>query len=196
MSPPSRAFSSWHDMSLLTRVLNLFRRRTLERELDEELRYHLERRIESNREWGMSLQEANAAAHQSFGDVNRTKREMQEVRVMRKPIVVVSLSGVLVLCAVAGVRWWSTALPTVIHEQKPYYTEEAMEARIQGSVMMKCVVQTTGICSDIRIVTSLDPTGLDQQAMAALRQWRFSPGTRFGEPVPVQVDIQMTYNLE
>ena len=183
-------------MSLLTRVLNLFRRRTLERELDEELRYHLERRIERNREQGMLPQEAEAAAHRSVGDLDRAKRDMQEVRVMKKPVVIGALTSALVLCLVTGVLWWSARPPTVIHQQSPSYTKEALEAEIQGSVSMACVVQATGICSDITIVRSLDPTGLDQQAMAALRQWRFSPGTRFGEPVPVQVDIEMLYTLE
>ncbi len=70
-----------------------------------------------------------------------------------------------------------------------------MDAGIQGEVWMECVVQTTGLCRDIQVVKSLDPTGLDLQAVNALRQWRFSPGTRFGRPVPVRVDIAFAYEL-
>ena len=36
---------------------------------------------------------------------------------------------------------------------------------------------------------------LDRQAQRALRQWRFEPGLRQGEPVPVLVTVEMTFTL-
>jgi TonB family protein len=45
-------------------------------------------------------------------------------------------------------------------------------------------------------VRSLDSTfGLDQEAIKAAKQWRFRPGTRFGEPVAVLVTIELTFTL-
>lgn len=86
--------------------------------------------------------------------------------------------------------------PRLLREVKPQYTAEAMRAKIQGTVWLEVVVQPDGTVGDIRITKSLDPVfGLDQQAMDAARQWRFSPGTRFGEPVPVLVGLELYFNL-
>lgn len=57
---------------------------------------------------------------------------------------------------------------------------------ISGEVPLECVVNTKGEVTDVKILRSLDATfGLDQEAIKTARQWRFSPGTRLGEPVPV-----------
>lgn len=86
--------------------------------------------------------------------------------------------------------------PRVLREVKPQYTSDAMRARVQGTVWIECVVQPTGVCTDIQVVRSLDPTfGLDQQAVRAAAEWRFAPGTRLGEPVPVLVTIELTFTL-
>ena len=76
------------------------------------------------------------------------------------------------------------------------YTADAMRARVQGKVWVECVVQTNGICTDTRVTRSLDPTfGLDQEAVRAVRLFRFRPGMRRGEPVPVLVTIELTFSL-
>jgi protein TonB len=86
--------------------------------------------------------------------------------------------------------------PVALNQVKPQYTSEAMRARIQGQVLVECVVQPSGACSDIQIVRSLDPTfGLDNEAVKAARQWRFKPGMRLGQPVPVLVTIELTFAL-
>ena len=79
---------------------------------------------------------------------------------------------------------------------KPQYTADAMRARIQGIVLVECVVTPSGTCTDTRVVRSLDPTfGLDQEAIKAARLWRFSPGMRQGQPVPVLVTIELSFSL-
>jgi protein TonB len=86
--------------------------------------------------------------------------------------------------------------PIELHRGLPPYTAEAMRARVQGPVLVECVVQTDGTCSDIRVLRSLDPAfGLDQEAIKAARQWRFRPGTRMGTPVPVLVTIEVTFTI-
>lgn len=86
--------------------------------------------------------------------------------------------------------------PTRINEVKLEYTSEAMRARIQGTVWVECVVQPTGVCTDIQVVRSLDPTfGLDNEAVKSVRQWRFRPGMRLGQPVPVLVTIELSFAL-
>jgi protein TonB len=71
-----------------------------------------------------------------------------------------------------------------------------MRAKVQGVVLLQCVVRPDGSVSDIQVVRSLDPVfGLDQEAMKAARQWRFVPGTRMGQPVAVQITIELTFTL-
>jgi protein TonB len=71
-----------------------------------------------------------------------------------------------------------------------------MRAKIQGTVLLECVVGPDGNVSNIEIIRSLDPTfGLDGQAIEAARKWKFRPGTRFGQPVPVLVSIELTFTL-
>jgi periplasmic protein TonB len=86
--------------------------------------------------------------------------------------------------------------PIALDQVKPQYTSEAMRARIQGTVWVECIVQPNGQCSDVHVVRSLDPNfGLDQEAVKAARLWRFKPGTRLGQPVPVLVTIELSFAL-
>ncbi len=86
--------------------------------------------------------------------------------------------------------------PRVLNQVKPYYTAEAMAARIQGGVWLSAVVLADGTVSDIRIIQSLDPKfGLDRSAVAALQQWRFAPGTSNGQAVPVMVTVNLMFTL-
>jgi TonB family protein len=86
--------------------------------------------------------------------------------------------------------------PKLIREIKPQYTAQAMRAKIQGEVLLECIVQPDGRVGNIRVVRSLDSAfGLDQEAIKAARQWRFQPGTKQGQPVPVLVTIAIAFTL-
>ena len=86
--------------------------------------------------------------------------------------------------------------PQLVREVKPNYTADAMHAKIQGVVLLECVVLPDGSAGSVRIVKSLDQAfGLDEEAVKAARQWRFVPGTRGGEPVPVAVTIEVAFTL-
>lgn len=86
--------------------------------------------------------------------------------------------------------------PKLLFEVKPSYTADAMRAKIQGVVTLEAVVMPDGTVGNVQIVRSLDPTfGLDQEAIRTVKRWRFAPGTRMGQPVPVLVEIEMTFTL-
>src|SRR4029077_9129912 len=88
------------------------------------------------------------------------------------------------------------SLPRILREVKPQYTSDAMRAKIQGAVLLQCVVRPDGSVTDIQVMRSLDPRfGLDEEAIKAARQWRFAPGTRMGQPVSVQITIELTFTL-
>jgi predicted permease len=68
---------------LKLRLRALFRKAEVERELDEELRFHLEKETEQNLARGMGPEEARRAALVSFGGVERVKEESRDVRGFR-----------------------------------------------------------------------------------------------------------------
>jgi protein TonB len=87
-------------------------------------------------------------------------------------------------------------MPALLSDPKPNYTAEAMRAKIQGVVMVEAVVLADGGVGQVRVIRSLDPTfGLDQEALKTVRKWRFRPGMRQGQAVPVIVEIELTFTL-
>jgi len=87
-------------------------------------------------------------------------------------------------------------LPVVMKEVKPAYTADAMRAKVQGSVWLECIVMPDGSVGEVKVTRSLDPIfGLDQEAIKAAKMWRFRPGMRQGEPVPVIITIELTFTL-
>lgn len=86
--------------------------------------------------------------------------------------------------------------PQVLHEEKPEYTAGAMRAKVQGTVEVEAVVMSDGTVGQVQIVRSLDDRfGLDDEAIKAVKRWRFRPGTRQGKPVAVLVNIELTFTL-
>ena len=65
--------------------------------------------------------------------------------------------------------------PRLIREAKPKYTARAIQERVQGEVLMECVVKADGTVGDTKVVKALHPD-LDQAALDAAAQWVFEPG--------------------
>ena len=84
--------------------------------------------------------------------------------------------------------------PSVTYKVEPSYTPEAKAAKIQGTVTLTLVVNSLGRADDIQVTKSLDP-GLDANAVAAVSQWLFKPGTKDGQPVDVAVTIEVNFRL-
>lgn len=85
--------------------------------------------------------------------------------------------------------------PVLVREVKPQYTADAMQRQVQGVVEMAAVVKADGSVDDtIRVTRSLDPD-LDEEAIKALRQWKFKPGTKDDQAVNVEVNVEMTFTL-
>jgi len=84
--------------------------------------------------------------------------------------------------------------PSVLSRVEPQYTPAARAAKLQGTVVLECVIDEQGVPKVLRVVRSLDPE-LDQNAITAIEQWRFKPGTRNGTPVKVSLNIEVNFNL-
>ena len=86
--------------------------------------------------------------------------------------------------------------PVLLREVKPTYTADALRDQVQGSVVLEIVVRDNGVVGDIRKLRSLDPGGLDEQAILAVRQWQFRPGRRAGLPVSVLVTVIVDFSVQ
>ena len=85
--------------------------------------------------------------------------------------------------------------PAIIREVKPEYTEEGRRRHIEGDVVLEIIVKSDGsVASNVKLLQGLG-AGLDQRAVDAVRQWRFSPAKRYGIPVDVIVEVAMEFKL-
>ncbi len=84
--------------------------------------------------------------------------------------------------------------PRLLREVKASYTEDARRANLEGEVVLEIVVRRDGSVGDVKLVDGL-PSGLNERAIAAVRQWRFAPATRHGQPVDVIVEVAVEFKL-
>ena len=84
--------------------------------------------------------------------------------------------------------------PRLLKEVKAIYTDDARRRGITGDVDLEIVVKSDGTVGDVRVLRGLD-TGLDQRAIAAVREWRFAPARRQGAPVDVIVQVSVEFML-
>jgi TonB family protein len=84
--------------------------------------------------------------------------------------------------------------PRLLREVKAEYTDEGRRRGITGEVLLEIVVQRDGSVGQVTTVRGLG-AGLDQSAVAAVRQWRFAPARRQGAPVDVIVQVAVDFTL-
>ena len=84
--------------------------------------------------------------------------------------------------------------PKIAYRVEPQFTEEAKRNKWQGKVAIHVTIGTDGQAHDIKIVRPLG-MGLDEQAIAAVRQWRFEPATKGGVAVPFETTFEVNFRL-
>jgi TonB family protein len=84
--------------------------------------------------------------------------------------------------------------PVVVHKVEPRYTEQARAAKIEGTVLLRVQVEETGMVSNdhIQVIRSLG-YGLDEAAIACVRQWRFKPAFRSAYAVRTTASIEVNF---
>jgi protein TonB len=84
--------------------------------------------------------------------------------------------------------------PRLLREVRADYSEDARRRGVQGEVLLEIVVRRDGSTGDVRLVRGLG-YGLDARAIDAVRQWRFLPARRLGQPVDVLVEVAVEFRL-
>ena len=82
----------------------------------------------------------------------------------------------------------------VISKVEPQYTEQARQAKWQGTVRLGLVIDEAGVPRNITVITPLG-MGLDQSAIEAVEQWRFQPTLLNNVPVTVETTVDVSFKL-
>lgn len=106
------------------------------------------------------------------------------------------LAVALVLSAVAtfAEKYTIEKKPVPVEIPRACYTEEARQARVEGDVLLNADIYPDGLPHSIRLKRSLEP-GLDASAIETVKQWRFKPGEKHGQPVIAPVSIIVNFRL-
>jgi TonB family protein len=84
--------------------------------------------------------------------------------------------------------------PRLLREIKALYTDEARRQGVTGAVVLEIVIRRDGSVGDVQVLRGLG-SGLDERAVTAVRNWRFAPARRLGEPVDVVVEVEVEFSL-
>jgi len=84
--------------------------------------------------------------------------------------------------------------PVPIYEPEPEYSDEARRAKYTGIVVVSLVVDAQGLPQRVRVVRALG-MGLDEKAVEAVRQYKFKPAMYQGKAVPVEVNIEVNFQI-
>jgi periplasmic protein TonB len=85
--------------------------------------------------------------------------------------------------------------PEVIHSVQPQFTPDARRENFQGVVAVQLIVDSQGFPQDVRVVRHLG-MGLDEEAIAAVKQYKFRAATYEGHSVAVQMVIDVNFRLD
>jgi periplasmic protein TonB len=84
--------------------------------------------------------------------------------------------------------------PTKIKHVAPLYPSIAQSNRVQGTVILEAVINEQGEVSQVRVLRSVPL--LDEAAMNAVRQWRFTPTLLNGQAVPIVMTVTVSFQLK
>lgn len=85
--------------------------------------------------------------------------------------------------------------PACLYCPQPQFSDEAVKAKYQGTVLLVAIITADGRATDIRVAKGLG-LGLDEKAVEAVRTWRFRPALGpDGKPASVRQTIEVTFHL-
>jgi protein TonB len=83
--------------------------------------------------------------------------------------------------------------PKKIVNVPPSYPDDAMQAKVQGVVVLDVVLDADGVPTDVQVLQGVPM--LDAAAIEAVRQWRYEPTLMNGVPVPIALTVTVNFTL-
>jgi len=87
------------------------------------------------------------------------------------------------------------SIPAYAHNPAPEYPQSARWEGEEGTVLLRVLVNVSGLPEKITVARSSGYTSLDRAAEQSVQHWRFTPGTRDGRPVAMQVEVPIRFRL-
>jgi len=84
--------------------------------------------------------------------------------------------------------------PQILGQPEPEFSDAARHVKYQGTMTIGMIVDKDGVPRNLQILSPLG-SGLDAKAIAAVGTWRFKPATKDGEPVAVQIAVEVDFHL-
>ena len=84
--------------------------------------------------------------------------------------------------------------PKAISQPEPEFSDRARQAKYQGTTTLGLIVSKEGLPTSIRVVNPLGG-GLDARAVEAVERWRFNPAQKDGQPVAVEIMVEVDFHL-
>ena len=87
-----------------------------------------------------------------------------------------------------------TTRPQLIYKVDPEFSEQARQAKFEGTVLLSIEIDASGRTSNIRVERGLG-LGLDEKAEEAVARWRFRPALRDGKAVAAAATVEVRFHL-
>ncbi len=84
--------------------------------------------------------------------------------------------------------------PQLIYQVDPEFSEEARKAKFQGEVLVHLIVDASGRPTQVRVIRPVG-MGLDEKAREAVAQYKFRPARKGGQPVPVELNVAVNFQI-
>ncbi|HEV2500794.1 MAG TPA: M56 family metallopeptidase [Terriglobia bacterium] len=85
--------------------------------------------------------------------------------------------------------------PELVYSPDPPYTPEARNAKLSGDIILSTVISDEGKVVSVKEVSKPLGKGLDENALKTIPTWEFKPAERNGKPVPVRMQIDVSFRL-
>jgi TonB family protein len=95
--------------------------------------------------------------------------------------------------------------PKLTYSVEPEFSEKARKKKIRGDCVVSLIVRTDGTTTDIHVAKSIADTvatkereaalTLDEDAVKVVAQYRFTPATYRGKPVPYRMTVEVNYQI-
>jgi protein TonB len=82
----------------------------------------------------------------------------------------------------------------VLTKVDPEYSEDARKAKFSGTVVLQLIVDVDGKAKNIKVTRGVG-LGLDEKAVEAVQKWKFIPGRKNGQAVPVYATVEVNFRL-